>query len=94
MQGAEVDAANNLGKTPLIAACWRSHEKVAEALLEAGAKVHGVSLFSLHVNPLSDFRMQSMASRCCTGTLPNIRNTLNKKSTSHSGPRIAANSVE
>ena len=29
-----------------------------------------------------------------TGTLPNIRNTLNKKSTSHSGPRIAANSVE
>ena len=29
-----------------------------------------------------------------TGTLPNIRNTLNKKSTRHSGPRIAANSVE
>ena len=29
-----------------------------------------------------------------TGTLPNIRNTLNKKSTSHSGLRIAANSVE
>ena len=29
-----------------------------------------------------------------TGTLPNIRNTLNKKSTRHSGPRIAANSYE
>jgi len=29
-----------------------------------------------------------------TGTLPNIRNTLNKKSTRHSGPRIAANSGE
>ena len=31
---------------------------------------------------------------CSTGTLPNIRNTLNKKSTRHSGPIIAANSVE
>ena len=29
-----------------------------------------------------------------TGTLPNIRNTLNKKSTRHSGLRIAANSYE
>jgi len=29
-----------------------------------------------------------------TGTLPNIRNTLNTKSTRHSGPRIAANSYE
>ena len=29
-----------------------------------------------------------------TDTLPNIRNTLNKNSTSHSGPRIAANSVK
>ena len=29
-----------------------------------------------------------------TGTLPNIRNTLNKKSTRHSGPRIATNSGE
>ena len=29
-----------------------------------------------------------------TGTLPNIRNTSNNKSTRHSGPRIAANSVE
>ena len=29
-----------------------------------------------------------------TGTLPNIRNTLNKKLTRHSGPRIAANSGE
>ena len=28
------------------------------------------------------------------GTLPNIRNALNKKSTRHSGPRIAANSYE
>ena len=29
-----------------------------------------------------------------TGTLPNTSNTLNKKSTRHSGPRIAANSYE
>ena len=29
-----------------------------------------------------------------TGTHPIIRNPLNKKSTSHSGPRIAANSYE
>ena len=29
-----------------------------------------------------------------TGTLPNIRNTLNKKLMRHSGPRMAVNSYE
>ena len=32
--------------------------------------------------------------KTCTGTHPIVRNLLNKKSTSHSGPRIAANSYE
>lgn len=37
--GAEVNQANNNGKTPLMAAAQEGHEKVVKALLEAGADI-------------------------------------------------------
>ena len=34
-KGAGVDKQNEGGRTPLIAACWKSHPEVAKALLAA-----------------------------------------------------------
>jgi len=50
--------------------------------------------FGRALRACTNLYMYAAAAFTTTGTLPNIRNTLNKNSTRHSGPRIAANSVE
>ena len=54
-------------------------------LFIAGMDPHGSAFFKVYI---------LYTSQRTTGTLPQIRNPLNKKSTRHSGPRIAANSYE
>ena len=46
------------------------------------------------VGPGQPVQVPTYTHHPCTGTHPIIRNPLNKKSTRHSGPRIAANSFE
>ena len=60
---------------------------------EAGADIGAGGLGALPEHVMRGHVTVRMA-YLATGTLPNIRNTLNKKSTRHSGPRKAANGYE
>ena len=61
-QGADVNATNWLGLTPLFLAAWRGHVEVCRLLLERGANVHAVT--RNNDTPLHDAARNGQADVC------------------------------